>query len=319
MAANIPSFKLNNGVLMPSVGMGCWMGSPGSGGKVYGMCLNAIKAGYRHFDTADGYQNEEDVGKALRDSGLPREEFFVTTKLNNKDHHQVAAAFQKSLETLGTEYIDLYLMHWPQAIRDGQTLQPDESPTIHETWAEMVKLLDTGKVRALGVSNFGVPLLKKLLGDDTTTTTSSSVVVPAVNQVELHPLLPQTALQEFCSARGIVLTAYSPIGQPQAGTVSPVLSDETIVKIAKKHGVGEGQVVLSWAVQHGIVVVPKSENPERMKKNITARGKQLVQLDDDDLKAIDGIHKENGKHRSLLHYHSESGTVFGWTYEQMGW
>lgn len=126
----------------------------------------------------------------------------------------------------------------------------------------MTKLLDTGKVRALGVSNFGVPLLETLLA-------LSPSVVPAVNQVQLHPCLPQTALRKYCEANGIVLTAYSPIGQPQAGTVSPLLTDEDVVKIAKKHGASEVQVVLSWGVANGIVVVPKSENLERMKKNIT--------------------------------------------------
>lgn len=158
-------------------------------------------------------------------------------------------------------------MHWPQATLEGSffgtTLQPDQSPTIHETWADMVKLLETGKVRALGVSNFGVPLLEQLL--------AQSDVVPAVNQVELHPCFPRVGLGQFCAQKGIVITAYSPIGQPQPGSVSPLLTDEAVTGVAKKLGVTEGQVVLSWAVQHGIVVVPKSENPERMKNNITVR------------------------------------------------
>lgn len=314
MAANVPIFKLNNGVLMPSVGMGkysssrlshtytrrltnltgCWMGGPGGGQRVYDMCTAALKAGYRHFDTADGYKNEEEVGRAIRDSGVPRKELFVTTKLcepspppptpplppaaapasvtrqkradmsprNNGDHHRVSEAFQRSLGALDIDYIDLYLVHWPQARVDGRVLAPAESPTIHDTWAEMAKLLETGKVRAVGVSNFGVPLLEAL---------GSDVAVPAVNQVELHPFLPRAALQEYCAAHGIVLTAYSPIGQPAPGTVSPLLTDETVVRVARKHGVAEGQVALSWAVQHGVVVVPKSENPERMRKNITVR------------------------------------------------
>lgn len=206
------------------------------------------------------------------------------------------------------EYIDLYLMHWPQASIDGKPRQPDESPTITETWADMVKLLDTGKVRALGVSNFGVPLLERLLAEDKTG------VVPAVNQVELHPCLPQIALRKYCEGKGILLTAYSPIGQPAPGSVSPLLTDEVVVEVAKKHGITDAQAVLSWAVQRGIVVVPKSENPERMKKNIT-----LAKLDKDELEAIEGIHKKEGKHRSLLTYHSDDGSVFGWTYEQLGW
>lgn len=130
-------------------------------------------------------------------------------------------------------------------------------------WAEMVKLLDTGKVRALGVSNFGVPLLESLL--------KTAKVVPTVNQVELHPCLPRTELREYSEKHKIILTAYSPIGQPAPGSVSPLLTDDTLVSIAKKHDTTEAQVALSWGVQHGIVVVPKSENPERMKKNITVR------------------------------------------------
>lgn len=173
----------------------------------------------------------------------------------------MAEAFERSLKALDIEYIDLYLMHWPQATVDGKTLQPEDHPTNHETWAEMTKLLATDKVRALGVSNFGVPLLESLL--------KTTTIVPAVNQVELHPCFPRLKLQDYCEKNGILLTAYSPIGQPQPGSVSPLLTDEDVVRIAKKHGATEGQVALSWGVQKGIVVVPKSENLERMKNNIT--------------------------------------------------
>lgn len=180
---------------------------------------------------------------------------------NNTDHHRVAEAFNRSLKALDIEYIDLYLMHWPQGVMDGKHLQPEDHPTYHETWAAMVELLHTGKVRALGVSNFGVPLLESLL--------KTTKVVPAVNQVELHPCFPRVALRKYCEKNGIVLTAYSPIGQPAPGSVSPLLTDEDVVSLAKKHGATEAQVALSWGVQNGIVVVPKSENVERMKKNIT--------------------------------------------------
>ncbi|POS77658.1 aldo/keto reductase [Diaporthe helianthi] len=310
MAANVPQFKLNNGVLMPSVGLGCWMGSPGGGEKVYKMVTAALKAGYRHFDTADGYGNEEEVGRAIRDSGIPRTEIFATTKLNNTDHHRVKEAFDRSLKALNIEYIDLWLMHWPQGKQeDGVYRKPHQSPTYHDTWADMVKIYedtDKGKVRAIGVSNFGVPILKSLL--DTTN------VVPAAVQVELHPCLPSCNLRKFCADKSIIITAYSPIGQPTPDRPSPLLTEESIREIAKKHGVSEGQVVLSWGVQHGIVVVPKSENPDRIKANIS-----LVKLDDADMKTIDSIHKKPGLHRSLLGYHQPDGSVFGWTYEEMGW
>lgn len=246
------------------------MGSRGGGERVYGMVSSALKAGYRHVDTADGYGNEEEVGRAIRDSGIPREDIFVTTKLNNTDHHRVQEAFERSLKALDIGYIDLWLMHWPQGTQDGKALKPDESPTPNETWAEMVKVYEgsgkgkgKGKVRAVGVSNFGVPILKSLL--------AATSVVPAVNQVELHPCLPQENLRRFSADNGIVLTAYSPIGQPAPGQVSPLLTDESVKEVARKHGVTEGQAVLSWGVQHGIVVVPKSENPERIKANISVR------------------------------------------------
>lgn len=236
------------------------MGGPGGGERVYHMITNALKAGYRHIDTATGYDNEKEVGRAVRDSGIPRKDIFITTKLGNQDHHRVKEAFEESLATLDLEYIDLWLMHWPQSVQGGKALQPEEKPTIHDTWAEMVKMLDTGKVRAVGVSNFGVPLLKSLL--------ESTTVVPEVNQVELHPLLPLENLRKFCAEKGIVITAYSPLGQPMPDQVSPLLTDEDLKAVAAKYSVTEGQVILGWAVQNGIVVVPKSENPERIKSNI---------------------------------------------------
>ncbi|KAK7747461.1 hypothetical protein SLS53_001716 [Cytospora paraplurivora] len=270
------------------------------------MVVEALKIGYRHIDEASGYQNEEEVGRAIRDSGVPRKDIFVTTKLNNTDHHRVREAFDKSLAALDIEYIDLWLLHWPQAVVGGKTLHPTESPTINETWAEMVKVLDTSKVRAIGVANFGVSLLKSLL--------ESSTVIPTVNQIELHPLLPQENIRKFAAEHGIIVTAYSPLGQPWPGEVSPLLTDESVQRVARKLGITEGQVVLSWGVQHGIVVIPKSENPERLKANIS-----LVNLDDDDLKAIDEIHKKPDQHRSLVKYHIPPGSVYEWTYEQLGW
>lgn len=237
------------------------MGEQGGGARAYKMVIEALKIGYRHIDGASGYDNEEEVGRAIRDSGVPRKDIFVTTKLGNTDHHRVREAFDKSLAALDIEYIDLWLLHWPQHIVDGKARHPTESPTVNETWAEMVKVLDTGKVRAIGVANFGVPLLKSLL--------ESSTVVPTVNQVELHPLLPQENLRKFAAEHGIIVTAYSPLGQPSPGEVSPLLTDESVVRVAKKLGITEGQVVLSWGVQHGIAVIPKSENPERLKANIS--------------------------------------------------
>ncbi|TFK81028.1 Aldo/keto reductase [Polyporus arcularius HHB13444] len=311
MAADIPTFTLNTGHKMPSVGMGCWLGPGGGGDVVEEMCKTALKLGYRHIDTAYGYFNEEKVGKAIRESGVPRSEIFLTTKLPNHHHDYVAESLEESLEKLGVDYVDLYLMHWPQAYSrtDNKPIPYGQSPTFLETWKDMEKLLETGKVRAIGVSNFSVKLLELLLKE--------ASVVPATNQVEVHPCLPSFELKQYCEDKGIVLTAYSPLGRPKEYDGKPVfLTDDDVVRIAKAHDATPGQVALSWGVQRGTVVIPKSENPERIKQNIT-----LIKLSDEDMTALNVIHRKPGMHRSLLRYHSNSqdGTVFGWTYEQMGW
>ncbi|KAJ8076888.1 hypothetical protein PM082_001311 [Marasmius tenuissimus] len=306
MPTNVPQFTLNDGTRIPAIGLGCWMGTPGGGERVYDMVTKAIKIGYRHFDTAAGYANEEQVGKAIRDSGIPRSEFYITTKLANTDHHRVAEAFAESLHKLNNGYLDLYLMHWPQATVEGRVLAPEESPTIVETWKEMEKLLVSGKVRSIGVSNFSPRTLQVLLPHCT--------IIPATNQVELHPFLPSVALKTFCEEKGILLTAYSPLGRPSGDNIG-VINDPTVVKIAERLGVDPAQILLSWAVHKDIIVVPKTENEARLRTNVT-----LVSLGSDDLETIDAIHTEPGKHRSLLGYHNTlPGTVFGWTYEQMGW
>ncbi|KAG7093282.1 hypothetical protein E1B28_006964 [Marasmius oreades] len=305
MSLEIPQFVLNNRIKIPSVGLGCWMGSPGCGERAYAMVQKAIKYGYRHFDTAAGYGNEEQVGKAIKDSGVPRNEFYITTKLPNLAHNQVQEAFAESLRKLDCEYLDLYLMHWPQASIDGRVLASDESPTIIETWKEMEKLLDSGKVKSIGTSNFSIKTLQTLL--------LHCSVVPAVNQVELHPFLPSVSLHNFCEEKRIQLTAYCPLGRPMGEQLGPH-NDPTIIKLAEKLKVDPGQVLLSWGVQKNIIVIPKTENENRMKTNIT-----LVTLSREDMEAVDKIHTEPGKHRSTLTYHDQSGRVFGWTYEQLGW
>ncbi|KAF7375875.1 aldo/keto reductase [Mycena sanguinolenta] len=219
--ANIPSFTLNDGTKIPSIGMGCWMGVSGGGERVYDMCLAALQCGYRHFDTASGYANEEYVGRAIRDSGIPREEIYLTTKLGNVDHHRVKEAFEESLQKLDVAYVDLYLLHWPQGFINGKVLSPEEHPTFIETWKEMEKLLETGKVKSIGVSNFSIKTLEQLL--------PHCSIIPATNQVELHPCLPQTKLKAFCEDRGILLTAYSPLGRS-----TTFMEDTTIKDIAER-------------------------------------------------------------------------------------
>ncbi|KZV60972.1 Aldo/keto reductase [Peniophora sp. CONT] len=304
--ADVPFATLNTGAKIPLVGLGCWMGSPGGAERVHEMVTKAIALGYRHIDTAAGYANEEHVGQAIRDSGIPRSEFFITTKLTQGAHHQVSAAIDTSLANLGMDYVDLYLVHWPQAVIDGKTLQPDETPTINDTWADMEKVLASGKAKAIGVSNFSVKNLERLA--------TTQKIVPAVDQIEMHPFLPQNELKAYCEAKGIHLTAYSPIGQPSEKSTGPsLIKNDRIVQLAEKYGATPGQILLSWGVQRETSVIPKSESEERLRKNIT-----IVKLEDADFKAINELHTQPGLHRSLLGYHSKNG-VFGYTYEQMGW
>ncbi|KAG9042767.1 hypothetical protein FS837_010402 [Tulasnella sp. UAMH 9824] len=268
----------NVGLEMP-VGR-CWMGNPGTGEACEKMVKTAIGLGYRHLDTAAGYRNEEFVGKAIRESGVPRSEFFVTTKLWNGDHGRVGEAFEESLARLGLEYIDLYLMHWPQAqAADGRPLQPDESPTYVETWKAMEKLLEIGKVKSLGVSNFSIKTLDVLLGRAT--------IVPAVNQVQLNPCLPQNELRAYCKSKGIHLTAFSPLGQIN----SPLHSEDDVTHVAEKY-------------------------------NITSA--QVVHIEDEDMVLIDRIHKKPRMHKQLfpssnVRYVGGKRLTFGWTNEQLGW
>ncbi|KAI0710093.1 Aldo/keto reductase [Earliella scabrosa] len=302
-SSSVSRFQLNNGVSIPAIGVGCWMGAAGEGEHVTSMVKNALALGYRHIDTAANYGNEESVGKALQESGVPRADIFLTTKLDQKDHGRVEQALDISLSKLGVDYVDLYLMHWPMAFDEsGRTLQPDESPTFIETWRDMEGLLGTGKVKAIGVSNFSVKTLNELLAHAT--------VVPAVNQVELHPCLPQHALLSFCAERGILLTAYSPVGKHKFA------DDPTILAIAAAHEVTSAQVLLSWGVQRGTAVIPKTLSPARLKENL-----ELIPLSAAEMDALDQLHEKPGMHRSVCGFHLPElgGSCFGWTYAQLGW
>ncbi|KAJ7668657.1 Aldo/keto reductase [Mycena polygramma] len=295
------TLKLNNGLSMPSVGVGCWMGLGVPSGDCYAMCKEALKIGYRHVDTATT-GNEESVGLAIHESGVPREELFITTKLDQCDHGRVEDALHDSLAKLRVDYIDLFLMHWPQAVIAGRVLQPSESPTFVDTWKDMEKLLDSGRVRSIGVSNFSEKTLSLLL--------DNARIVPAVNQVEMHPLLPQHSLLAFCRARGIVLTAYSPVGKNKFS------SDPDVVRIANVRGITGPQVILSWGVQRGTSVIPKTANHARLRENTT-----LVDLSVEEMAVLDTLHRKPGMHRSVCGFHSSDlgGSCFGWTYEQLGW
>ncbi|KAL1935515.1 hypothetical protein VTP01DRAFT_4655 [Rhizomucor pusillus] len=270
--------KLNTGAVIPSIGLGTWQ-SPDD--QAYNAVLTALKNGYRHIDTAYAYFNEKQVGKAIRDSGVPREEIFVTTKLWNTFHkpEDVAKGVQESLDNLDIGYVDLLLIHWPCAFKPGPDAFPkDENGKVQldptdftETYAALEKLVGD-KVRAIGVSNFSVSNLEKLL--------KTAKIVPAVNQVELHPYLPQDELLEFCKKHGIHVTAYSPLGS----TDSPLLKDEKILAIAKKYNKTPAQIILSWGVQRGTSVIPKSVSESRIIENF-----QDVVLEDKDFKVLNSI------------------------------
>jgi diketogulonate reductase-like aldo/keto reductase len=236
----VPSIKLNNGVLMPQLGLGVFKTQEGE--EVRNAVRWAIEAGYRHIDTASLYENEQGVGEAIRESGVPREEIFVTTKVWNTEqgYDQTLKAFDASLKRLGSDYVDLYLVHWPG--RDKYI----------ETYKALEKLLADGYVRAIGVSNFKEHHLEKLMAETN--------VVPVVNQVECHPRLQQTALLEYCTSKGIVLEAWAPLMKGD-------LDRPVLVRIAEKYGKTPAQVVLRWNVQRGVIVIPKSVRKERIESN----------------------------------------------------
>ena len=229
---------LNNGVKMPFLGLGVWQTSPGK------VCENAVlaalEAGYRHIDTAAIYGNEESVGAAIRKSKVPRKEIFVVTKLWNSGHGDVVAALGASLRRLKTDYVDLYLMHFPV-------------PQRNESWKAMETLHKEGKARAIGVSNFTIRHLKQLL--------EIADVLPAVNQVEFNPYLYQKELLDFCSKNKIQLEAYSPL------THGKKLNDKKLVEIAAKYNKTPAQVLIRWCLQKDIVVIPKSAKKERILEN----------------------------------------------------
>jgi len=302
-----PSVTLKNAKdqRMPAIGLGCWSGNTDAEhDSAKPWILSALKIGYRHLDTAHGYGTEHVVGQAVRESGIPREEIHVTTKLTSKHHHKVAESFAESLQRAQFDYYDLYLMHFPQATAEENDAQGKTQlldVTFNETWAEMEKLLDTGKVKAIGVSNFSVKTLTELL--------KTAKVVPAVNQVEMHPYQTQPELLEFCNSKGIVLTAYSPTGY------APVREDETIVEIAAKHNVSPAQVSIAWHLARGTTAVPKSTNEQRQRGNLL----ELPKLTQAEVERISGLHKNAHLCGGPAEEHDGHKWVMGWTYEQMGW
>ncbi|KAF9450734.1 Aldo/keto reductase [Macrolepiota fuliginosa MF-IS2] len=298
--------ELNNGVEMPMVGSGAWAPhDPEAQAKVKGWIATALQAGFRHIDTAHEYDTERAVGDAIGDSGIPRNEVWVTTKFPWHHHDRVKESFEESLENLGLGYVDLYLMHFPQCVlyEDGQPAKnPDGSwktradVSFNESWAEMEKLLETGKVKAIGVANFSIKTLEQLL--------KTAKVVPAVNQVEMHPYLAQNDLRAFCKEKGIAIMAYAPTGY------ATVRNDPLILSLAQKYNAAPIQVILAWHLYRQTTIIPKSQNVERQKENIT-----LITLEKEDLERIDAL----DRNQRLCNKPDATGTVYGWTAEQLGW
>ncbi|MFH0241673.1 aldo/keto reductase [Streptomyces sp. HK10] len=263
--SNVPSIILNNGVRMPQLGFGVWQVPDEEAAATVG---HALASGYRSIDTAAIYENEKGTGKAVAESGLPREELFVTTKVWNGDHGRDAAlrAFDASLERLGLDYVDLYLIHWPAPGQDRYV----------ETWKALEEIHADGRAKAIGVSNFKPTHLRRLMEE--------TEIVPAVNQIELHPNFPQAESRAFHSEHGIATEAWSPLGQGRG-----LLEDPVIAEIARRHGRTPAQVVLRWHLQTGNVVIPKSATPSRIEENIDVFS---FVLDDDDMTGLSTL--DNG-------------------------
>jgi diketogulonate reductase-like aldo/keto reductase len=251
---------------MPTVGLGVYQVPPGR--ETYEAVTLALESGYRLIDTARYYENEESVGQALRDAGIPRREFFVTTKLQNTDHgfNQTLRAFDDSLKKLRLDYLDLYLIHWPGAPSQWQTwkpikavlnrvLGPTTRPLRMESWRAMERIAAEGRCRAIGVSNYTVRHLEELLG--------SCKIVPAVNQVEFTPFLYQQELLSFCRSHGIQLEAYSPLTRGQR------LSHPVIAGLADKYQRSSAQILIRWALQHEVIAIPKARSRSHVQENIS--------------------------------------------------
>ena len=258
---------------MPAVGLGTWQSGPN---EVRKAVKAALDAGYRHIDTALAYGNEHEVGQGIKDSGVPREEIWVTTKLDNPWHKRVEEGINSSLKSLDMDYVALYLIHWPSSSDPADLKKHLPDWDFTKTWADMQKLPESGRVKNIGISNFGIKNLETLLND------SKFKTMPAVNQIELHPNCPSPKLLDYCKQKGIHCTAYSCLGS----TNSPLAKDQTLQKIADAKGKTTAQVLLLWGLQRGTSVIPKSVTPSRIESNFQIDGTSLT---DDEMKQLNEL------------------------------
>ncbi|KAF4122277.1 glycerol 2-dehydrogenase (NADP+) [Geosmithia morbida] len=266
-------YTLNTGDKIPAVGLGTWQSKPE---EVTAAVKAALLAGYRHIDTALAYGNEKAVGDGIKQSGVPRSEIWLTTKLDNPWHKRVEEGIASSLKDLQTDYVDLYLMHWPSSTDPTDLKKHYPDWDFRDTWREMQKLVGTGKVRNIGVSNFSIGNIDKLLASPDTK------ITPAVNQIELHPCNPSPKLVAHLKEKGIHATGYSCLGS----TDSPLYKNEKLLKIAEAKGKTPQQVLLIWGLKKGWSVIPKSVTPSRIEANFALDGWDLT---DDEVAQIDSI------------------------------
>ncbi|KAK2801128.1 hypothetical protein FQN50_007857 [Emmonsiellopsis sp. PD_5] len=284
-------FKLNTGAYIPAIGFGTWQDKEAQENAV----LEALKAGYRHIDTASIYGTEAAIGRAIKKSGVPREELFITSKLWNNKHHpdDVEPAIDQSLKNLGIDYLDLYLMHWPVAFARGDEQMPKDAQgnmktekiDYVDTYKAMEKLQQSGKTKAIGISNFSKSEVERLLA-------SNVSIVPAVHQMELHPWLQQKGFVDFHKAKGIHITQYSSLGNRneiyEQKKVGLMLDDRVLKDVAERNGKTCAQVALAWGIAHGHSTLVKSKTPERIRQNLHGD----FRLDSEDVKTIDSIDRK---------------------------
>jgi len=261
---NMKFVTFNNGYKMPQLGLGTFLVE--SGEVAYNTVKYALEVGYRHIDTAQMYKNEASVGRAIKDSKIPRKDIYITTKQGRTgDIHYMEAQLNQSLEALQTNYIDLYLIHWPN----------QDKKINQATWAFFEKAYKEGKIKAIGISNFQIHMINDLL--------ETATVVPAVNQVELHPGLSQVSLKKYLDEKGIQTESYGPL---MRGKVFEGRFKEALEPIAKSYEKSIAQIIIAWGLTRGLMMIPKSVTPSRIKDNFEA---QYIKLSDEDMKKIDAL------------------------------